>query len=1769
MGRKVSVAFGLIFLALNFWGCRGERASDQNSTPPSPTTNDAREQTVDVEPVPKGLAASNVAFIGNITQNGEFSWWDFGVDGDWQQMTPENESKWDAIAPTQGGADWSTLDNYYNRTRQLGIPMKGHTLCWGSQEPEWVGQLPTNTAKVNAVRSWIQTYCSRYPDMEYIDVVNEADHWPPTYAGALNAEFRSNHPGHQTDPHAWVLQCFEWAEQYCPNAQLIYNDFNTLTSDTEMVATIAQKVADMGWLDGIGAQAHFIEWGMNMSGMAWNENVLLQKLDQLGAISDIFISEWDVRDVLGDNNEDQDPYQPDYTAEYILKTQLPIFYTHPAVRGITFWGYKEDQMWQSTAELADADGNLNARGQWIREYRENPFECGDGICDPLEDEFMQRTAGDSVKVCEVDCLLPVAIPARIEAEDYVAANENTLGMNSGGACDRGDGVDMEVTGDAQGGNCNVGWTDAGEWLAYSFSSAADGVYDIFARVASASTGRTFRMEIDDEVVGSGLTAPGNGWQVYSNVGVSNVSIEAGTHTLTVFFGTGDVNLNWVDFISVGPTCDDGVQNQDETGVDCGGSCPVACDGEGCVNGSDCISGVCVDEICAFSSCDDGVMNGDETGVDCGGNCPLCIEANVPGRIEAEDYFDYSDSNSQNEGASDYPSCDNGDGVDLGEADDVGGTCSIGWTSNGEWVDYELLVGTSASFDIVARAGSGTSGGAFRVLIDGVVVNNRIDVNNIGWDAYENYSVASEYELDAGTHTMRVQFLGSMNLNWIEFTQLTCMPTTCTAAGAECDTIPDNCGGTLDCGSCGGGDSCIENMCVCTPTTCEIAVAECGYVDDACGGSLFCGNCGVGEQCNGSNVCECAPTSCDAAGADCGTMDDGCGTVLNCGSCGGGDACIGNICTCVPTTCDAAGAMCGTIDDACGGALDCGGCAPGQQCNGSNQCECAPVTCDMTGANCGAIDDGCGNTLECGVCSVGQACVANVCECIPTTCLDEGAVCGSISDGCGGMLDCGSCNAGEVCNDSWQCIVAPTCDDGIRNQDETDVDCGGGCPVACDDLQGCLVHSDCISGVCEVDTCAAPTCDDGVMNGDETGIDCGGSCLSCVIGNVPGRIEAEAYVAFNDSDNVNDGASDYPSCDNGDGVDLGVADEDDGTCSIGWTSNGEWLDFELVLGANASFDIVARAGSGTSGGAFRVLIDGVVVNNRIDVNNIGWKDYENYSVASEYGLEAGTHTMRVQFLGSMNLNWIEFAAVACIPTTCDMAGANCGTIEDGCGNSLECGTCGVGNVCTDNICTCVPTSCEAAGAMCGTIDDGCGGVLNCGGCASGEQCNGSNQCECAPMTCDMAGANCGAMDDGCGNSLDCGSCGTGEACVANVCECIPTTCLDEGAVCGSIGDGCGGTLDCGSCSVGEVCNDASQCMVVPTCDDGIQNQDETDVDCGGGCPEACDESEGCLVNSDCVSGVCESDVCAAPTCDDGVMNGDETDIDCGGSCPSCINANVPGRMEAEDYVDFNDSDNVNEGASDSPSCDRGDGVDMGLNTDTGGSCTVGWTAAGEWLEYELTVTDTAYFDIVGRAGSGTDGGAFRVLIDGVDMSGGISVSNNGWTSYANYTVATDVILSAGTHTMRVEFLGSMNLNWLEFSEVGVCTPTTCSAASAECGTISDGCGGSLVCGSCGAGETCNESNQCTSTPTGCTCPGGCDSVTNQTQPFAADGAHDNCYFFISLGRFLNSWGTSQVNINGIDATNTYLSSSQYPDTVDGGYYVYLESVESWAHLGIGE
>lgn len=238
-----------------------------------------------------------------------------------------------------------------------------------------------------------------------------------------------------------------------------------------------------------------------------------------------------------------------------------------------------------------------------------------------------------------------------------------------------------------------------------------------------------------------------------------------------------------------------------------------------------------------------------------------------------------------------------------------------------------------------------------------------------------------------------------------------------------------------------------------------------------------------------------------------------------------------------------------------------------------------------------------------------------------------------------------------------------------------------------------------------------------------------------------------------------------------------------------------------------------------------------------------------------------------------------------------------------------------------------------GAACGACDSGvfaCDGTeallcegeepLNaCGGCGSlsGSPDAPCGTCDTGRLTCndELDGLDC-LGDEGAGALNDCGGCeempgdegdvcgdcsthvlacdGTGFECTTDA-ACPP---CEDGIQNGDESDiDCGG--DCDGCPIGGSCDGPTDCTsglcagglctALPGCDDGVENGSETGLDCGGPDCEGCPNGGGCVANSDCGSGYCDVGLCAdEPTCDDGIQNAAETDVDCGGGeCGPCV------------------------------------------------------------------------------------------------------------------------------------------------------------------------------------------------------------------------------------------------------------------------------------------
>jgi N-acetylneuraminic acid mutarotase len=146
---------------------------------------------------------------------------------------------------------------------------------------------------------------------------------------------------------------------------------------------------------------------------------------------------------------------------------------------------------------------------------------------------------------------------------------------------------------------------------------------------------------------------------------------------------------------------------------------------------------------------------------------------LPGQIEAENFDNggetvaYHDTTPGNQGGAYRTTSD----VDIEACTDTGGGYNIGHIQAGEWLNYTVNVTTAGSYSIGVRVASAVSGGSFHVAIDGTNVTGAMSMPNTGgWQTWTTVT-ASNINLTAGQHLMKLMFDSSTayemgNVNYI-------------------------------------------------------------------------------------------------------------------------------------------------------------------------------------------------------------------------------------------------------------------------------------------------------------------------------------------------------------------------------------------------------------------------------------------------------------------------------------------------------------------------------------------------------------------------------------------------------------------------------------------------------------------------------------------------------------------------------------------------------------------------------------------------------------------------------------------------------------------------------------------------------------------------------------------------------------------------------------------------------------------------------------------
>ena len=300
-------------------------------------------------PATAQLAEGESKFLGNILQG--FA--NKGMEEDttfltyWNQATPENAGKHIVLEGNRDVYTWETLDEIYAYCQANDIPFKQHTFmfwcCGSSAGIDWLENLPE--AEIRAeLEEFIRDFFNRYPNTAYAEVVNEPFQSPPS------SKIR-NALGGNTD-YAWIRWFYTKARQYAPaTCQLWINENQVLKNNSRAndYRKLVEALKTDGNLDAVGMQGHWLE-GVPAS-------TIKQKLDYMAEAGlPLYITEYEV--ALSNDQQQRN----------VWAEQFPVMWEHPAVQGVTLWGYREGKMWRGQGYLLRSNGSERPSLQWLKSY---------------------------------------------------------------------------------------------------------------------------------------------------------------------------------------------------------------------------------------------------------------------------------------------------------------------------------------------------------------------------------------------------------------------------------------------------------------------------------------------------------------------------------------------------------------------------------------------------------------------------------------------------------------------------------------------------------------------------------------------------------------------------------------------------------------------------------------------------------------------------------------------------------------------------------------------------------------------------------------------------------------------------------------------------------------------------------------------------------------------------------------------------------------------------------------------------------------------------------------------------------------------------------------------------------------------------------------------------------------------------------------------------------------------------------------------------------
>ncbi len=293
----------------------------------------------------------------------------------------ENSMKWDSLQPTEGNFSFDQANAMVNAARANGMLVRGHTLVWFNQTPDWVFQ-GSKEQVLQRIRDHVTRVMQEFQGRVYAwDVVNEAvigydrnnqdvgedlatlDRW-----GYRDSRW------YQIAGEDHIFEAFRAARAADPDAKLFYNDFwNYLDGKREFILSFVRRLRDEGLIDGVGLQCHLNispaqEVMTNQTVYQTVEN-LEKEIQEYAALGlDVHVTELDISIYTRDyGSSDQSRWFTGDALTDELQDKLAARYREffemfrrnaDKIQNVTFWGIADDNTWLSELSSGRPDHPL-------------------------------------------------------------------------------------------------------------------------------------------------------------------------------------------------------------------------------------------------------------------------------------------------------------------------------------------------------------------------------------------------------------------------------------------------------------------------------------------------------------------------------------------------------------------------------------------------------------------------------------------------------------------------------------------------------------------------------------------------------------------------------------------------------------------------------------------------------------------------------------------------------------------------------------------------------------------------------------------------------------------------------------------------------------------------------------------------------------------------------------------------------------------------------------------------------------------------------------------------------------------------------------------------------------------------------------------------------------------------------------------------------------------------------------------------------------------